>query len=321
MSAEHLPTSKPSTPKYCELPLIDSLGLPHAWDVWGRGDNLGTLNHLTPPRIAAAAAEIQFGDRFALSLPATEIDPPLFGRKALTREVFATSRNDWDERIDGLYPQSASQWDGLLHVRAREHGFWTGYTGDPPDAGNRLGIEHWAHGITGRGVLLDLDTLRRARGDWDPLAPMVVSAEDLDAAAGAQGVEILPGDILCLRFGWTTAYRECSSTERAGLADPAGVRFAGLAGSAQVAELLWDWQISAVVADNPAIEVAPGDPAVGSLHRRMLPLLGFAFGELFDLDALAAACAADGRWSFFLAGVPHRLPGSLASPANAIALR
>ncbi|MGQ0629482.1 MAG: cyclase family protein [Sporichthyaceae bacterium] len=310
-----------STPRYSELPVIESLGLPHAWDVWGRTDNLGTLNHLTPSRIAAAATEIVRGDRYALSLPTTEIDPPLFGRQALVREVFATSRNDWDERIDGFYPQSGSQWDGLLHVRAREHGFWTGYTGDPPDAAGRLGIEHWSPGITGRGVLLDVDTLRRARGDWDPLSPIAVSAQDLDAAAGAQGVEISPGDILCLRFGWTTAYRALNATQRAGLADPAGVRFAGLAGSAEIAELLWDWKVAAVVADNPAIEVAPGDPAVGSLHRRLLPLLGFALGELFDLDALAAACAADGRWSFFLAGVPHRIPGSLASPANAVAIR
>lgn len=308
-----------SVPRYRDLPLIEGLQYPHAWDVWGREDNLGTLNHLTPARVALAAAEIVTGHRFALSLPTDLIDPPLFGRKPMTRDVFAGSRNEWDERFDSVYPQAASQWDGLLHVRAREHGFWTGYTGDPPDAAGRLGIEHWAHGIAGRGVLLDIDALRRDRGPWDPLTPEIVTADDVRGAAAAQGVEVRAGDILCLRYGWTTAYRRLDAAGRIAMAD--APTFAGLEGSAEVAELLWDWNIAAVAADNPAIERAPGDPAVGSLHRRLLPLLGFPLGELFDLDDLAAACRADGRWSFFLAGVPHRVPGSVASAANAIALR
>ncbi|MBA3743566.1 cyclase family protein [Sporichthya sp.] len=308
-----------SVPRYGDLPVIEALGLPHAWDVWGREDNLGTLNHLTSARVAAAAAEIATGQRFALSLPSDLIDPPLFGRKPMTRDVFAGSRNEWDERFDSVYPQAASQWDGLLHVRAREHGFWTGYTGDPPDAGGRLGIEHWSHGITGRGVLLDIDALRRARDDWDPLTPEIVTAADLREAAAVQGVEVRAGDILCLRYGWGAAYRGLDAAGRIAMADTP--TFAGLEGSAEVAEQLWNWNIAAVAADNPAIERAPGDPAVGSLHRRLLPLLGFALGELFDLDDLAAACRADGRWSFFLVGVPHRVPGSVASAANAVALR
>jgi kynurenine formamidase len=310
-----------TVPAYRDLPILGGLGLPHAWDVWGREDNLGTLNNLTSGQIRAAAGEVRIGDRFALSLPATEIDPPLFGRQALRHDVFPTGRLYWDERIDGFYPQSASQWDGFRHVRAREFGFWTGVTTDPPDAGDRLGIEHWANGIAGRGVLLDVDAQRRSQGDWDPLAGQAVTADDLVATAAAQGVTIEPGDILCVRFGWTTAYRRLDFDGRVALADPAANRASGLEGSAAVAELLWDWRIAALAADNPAIEVAPGDPSVGSLHRRLLPLLGMVLGELLDLDALAQACHADGRWSFLFVGVPHRLPGSVASPANAIAIR
>jgi kynurenine formamidase len=301
-----------TVPKYGELPRNEALGLPHAWDVWGREDNLGTLNHLTPERVAAAATEIRTGERFALSLPAELIDPPLFGRQPMRRTTFAASRNDWDESYDSVFPQAASQWDGLLHVRAREQGFWTGYAGDPPDAGDRLGIEHWAHGITGRGVLLDLAVPH-------PLTATPVDADQLRRAAAAQGVEVRPGDILCLRFGWTQAYRGLDAAGRTAMSEKPA--FAGLAGSEAVAELLWDWNVAAVTADNPAIEVAPGDPAIGSLHRRLLPMLGFALGELFDLDALADACRRDDRWTFFLVGVPHRVRGSLASAANAVALR
>lgn len=304
-------------PRFADLPAHPVLGLKHAWDVWGRQDNLGTLNHLTPERVVAAAGQVQTGEHFGLCLGLREIDPPLFGREGLRQQVFATSRNDWDERLDVLYPQAGSQWDGFLHVRAREHGFWTGVTADPPQAAGRLGVEHWHDGIVGRGVLLDVG----AHLGLDPLAGVPVTAEDLCHVAQAQNVRIEPGDLLCLRFGWTTVYRQLSPQDRKDYAVPGATTFSGLAGSEPMSELLWDWQVAALACDNPAAEVAPGDPAVGSLHRRMLPMLGLPIGELFDFDALAAACRADGRWTFLLAAAPHKLDGSVASPANAVALR
>ncbi len=44
-------------------------------------------------------------------------------------------------------------------------------------------------------------------------------------------------------------------------------------------------------------------------------------GELWSLDPLAAACAADGRWSFLLTVAPLSVVGAMGSPANAIPLR
>jgi hypothetical protein len=75
------------------------------------------------------------------------------------------------------------------------------------------------------------------------------------------------------------------------------------------------------VADNPAVEAVPGSPAIGSLHRRLIPLLGFALGELFDLDAIAADCRSDGRYDCLFIGVPLNLPGGIGSPGNAVAVK
>jgi hypothetical protein len=75
-----------------------------------------------------------------------------------------------------------------------------------------------------------------------------------------------------------------------------------------------------VAADNPAVEVAPGSPAVGSLHRRLIPLLGIPLGELFDFERLAEACRTRGRADFLLASVPLHLPGGVGSPGNAVAV-
>lgn len=97
--------------------------------------------------------------------------------------------------------------------------------------------------------------------------------------------------------------------------------YAGLAAGEEMARFLWNSQVSAVVCDNPGAEVAPGSAVVGSLHRRLLPTLGFAIGELFDFEELATRCRIDGRWSFLFTSVPTHIVGGVGSPANAVAIR
>jgi hypothetical protein len=94
----------------------------------------------------------------------------------------------------------------------------------------------------------------------------------------------------------------------------------GLSAAAEMAEVLWDWGVSAVVADNPAVEVSPGSAAIGSLHRRLIPLLGLPLGELFDFEELSVRCAAQHRSSFLFVSVPLNLPGGVGSPGNAVAV-
>jgi kynurenine formamidase len=95
---------------------------------------------------------------------------------------------------------------------------------------------------------------------------------------------------------------------------------AGLAGSEAMARFFWDHRFAGVVADNVTIEVAPGSAAVGSLHRRVLPCLGMALGELWDLEELSELAHRDSRFEFFLASAPLNIPGGLGSPANAVAI-
>jgi hypothetical protein len=59
---------------------------------------------------------------------------------------------------------------------------------------------------------------------------------------------------------------------------------------------------------------------VGSLHRRLIPGLGFAVGELFDFRELGRACQARGRWDFLFVSVPLNIPGGVGSPGNAVAV-
>jgi hypothetical protein len=44
-------------------------------------------------------------------------------------------------------------------------------------------------------------------------------------------------------------------------------------------------------------------------------------GEMFQLDALADACAADGSYEFFFTSAPLNKRGGVASPPNALAIK
>lgn len=303
-------------PAFDDLPVIPELGLRHAWGVFGDDDRLGTVNLLTPERVRAAAGLVRSGEVIRLDLPLDQPDPPLFGRAPYRHDVFALSRNEMDDRLDNFHLQASTQWDALSHVRCREHGYWGGRTDNPTEVHNDLGIDAWAErGITGRGVLLDVAS---ALGDLDPLTPTAITAEQLAEVAAAQGVEVGTGDVLCVRTGWVEAYRGLDRAGREAVAaDPT---FAGLRGDEAMARFLWDHHVAALCCDNPAVEPAPGDPAVGSLHRRVLPLLGLALGEMFDFDELATRCRHHGRWAFLFAAVPLNLPHGIGSPGNAVAI-
>jgi kynurenine formamidase len=308
-----------SLPAFDELPVLEALGLRHAWDVLP--PDLGTLARRSAERVLEAARLVCSGEVVTLNLPVTEPDPPLFGREPLEHAIFAIDRNTTDDRLDCFYPQASSQWDGLRHIRAREHGYFGGFDEEVVPGPGPLGMEHYARqGIVGRGVLLDLVRHREAAGGLlDPFAAEAIGPDELHDVARAQGVELRTGDVLCIRTGWIDAYRALPDGERARMA--ASPRISGLAGSEEMARFIWNAGASAVALDNPSAEVAPGDPAVGSLHRRLIPMLGVAVGELLDLGELARRCAGDGTWEFLFVAVPMNLPGGAGSPANAVAIR
>ena len=305
-------------PAYDDLPVHPVLGLPYAWGVLD--PNLGSLSLTTTAAVAEAAARVTQGESIPLNLSLGLIQPPLFGRAALSHSVHPDDRNTFEDVLDSFNPQAASQWDGLRHVRAREFGFFGGIEEIAADDLETLSIEHFARrGVSGRGVLLDVAGWFETMGrPWDPFAGDLVEASVLADVASYQGVTLQAGDVLCIRLGWVAAYRRLDSDERS--APQLSERFSGLRSDEATARFLWDHHVAAVCTDNPAVESAPGNREDGSLHRRLLPLLGIVMGELFDLDVLAARCAARGRYDFLFVAAPLPVPGGLSSPANAMAI-
>src|SRR6185369_11770049 len=141
----------------------------------------------------------------------------------------------------------------------------------------RNAIDKMAAGIISRGVLLDVARLRGV----ESLGPgEVVTPDDLEAAER--------GDVLLVRTGYIrvfTVYGErvfyMKQTPGLGLA---------------CVEWLHAREVAAVATDTNMVEVwPPEDPAVlFPLHALCIRDMGLTLGEMFDLEALASDCAADG---------------------------
>jgi len=315
-----------AAPQYADLPTIAATGEHHSWDYFGRRDELGTVNFITPRAIIDATREVRDGRTVSLSLPLTLPSPSMSRSRKQFQHSVTRSRSGRDDSVDGFYLQGSSQWDGLQHIRYREFGYYGGREEDALDAGE-LGIDNLArNGLIGRGVLVDVERYLRIQGNpADPTQRLAIDTELMDRTLKSQHTSIHPGDILLLRTGWLCWYLQLDEAGRETLrgsqrAGEGGLECPGLDPSVATAEWLWNLNVAAIAADNPALESLQVRREEGFLHRRILALLGMPIGEFFVLDELAEACAAADRWSFLFVSAPLNLPRGVGSPNNAYAV-
>jgi kynurenine formamidase len=310
-------------PKFSDLPQLPT-GERHSWDVFGRADQLGTLNLITPRQVLKAVRTVTEGRVINLSLPLNLPDPSLVSTRRIYEHYVSTGRLARDDWLDGFYPQASTQWDGLQHIRYRQFGFYGGREDADLDQGE-LGIDVIARrGIVGRGVLVDVPACFEALGR--PLPPdrrTVLRPHDVETVLAWEKVEIEPGDILVIRTGWVRWYLGLDEAARKSLAgglDGGTLETVGLDPGQPTAAWLWDHRVAAVAADNPAVEALPVRREEGFLHQRLIALLGMPLGELWDLEELSAACRELGRYYFLLVSAPLNIPRGVGSPANAYAI-
>lgn len=327
------------------LPTFDELPKFHdfsgcAWTVWGKDDQLGTVNLLTDKVVQKAAQEeIVTGKAVSLNWPLNFPEKPMFGRKSpeVTMKIREPKHILRDDEIH-INTQSGTQWDGLRHFGIIEHGvFYNNTPGhslpmgvvpmpNPQDIDpslKRIGIQNWAdHGICGRGVLLDL-VRHQTKGEtvplpYDPWTTHPITVADLEACAKEQGVVFRRGDILIVRVGFIQKYGVATQEQRDALAGNPET-FAGIEQSEDMKRFLWNNHFAAIASDQPALERWPTPDGVPHMHQTLLGLWGMPIGEFFDLEKLSATCAESGRYTFFFSSWPLNIIGGCASPPNAAA--
>lgn len=302
------------------------------WGRWGQDDVLGTLNFIDEAKRTEAAALVRSGEAISLA-QAFDTNGPQKGWRRRTNPVHTMTDTGTDaERGNQGFPhgiggaddviamplQCSTQWDGLGHIF--DHGnAWNGRrAGDVVTSDGDLvtGIEHAASVIVSRGVLLDVGRhLSPATGELaDGYA---ITVADLEATIAAQGESsrVGRGDIVLVRTG------QYARTRRDGWGDYAGGSAPGL--SLTTAGWLHRTEIAAIATDTWGFEVRPNEfdaPAFQPLHQVVIPNMGLTIGEMWNLDALADACARGGRYDFLLSAAPLPITGAVGSPINPIAI-
>ncbi len=334
------PIRSAAFPAYRELLQRSDAPPGSSWGLFGRDDEVGTVNFITAERVRHAAQLVKRGVCFNLDKALDAFDPPVARHRHKPRHtMFCNSPNHRDDYIDHFYPQGTTQVDSLRHFRHADYGFYNGTKDEDVKPGSpTIGINRYAErGIVGRGVLIDIERYLSQRGRLlDHRAGEAFPVSLLDDVATAQGVAFVPGDILLMRTGWMACYfNDMTPQERTQL--PSALKSTGLLQARETVEWLWDHQISVGASDNAGFEAIPSvaqspfvsmrdraasaDPIhAGLMHPTLIALLGLCIGELWDLEGLAADCAATGVYECMVSCKPLNLTGGVGSPANAIAI-
>jgi kynurenine formamidase len=292
------------------------------WGRWGPDDEVGTLNLVTPEHIRAAAAEVRSGTVFQLSIPVGKDGPQTgLGGRLNPVHLMTMQHSDWDpaglqvaDDWISMPLQSGTQWDALSHI-AYDGLMYNGHSADQVSArfgARRLAVDAMTGRLTGRGVLLDIARLRGV--DWLAAGTAIAPAE-LEAAERAQGVTVGAGDFLLVRTGWRARF--LADGVDGWMKSEPGLDF-------DCARWLHDREVAAVGSDNWAVEVLPASDKAGvllPLHCILIRDMGMPLAEILDLDALAADCAGDGRWSFLFVAPPLHISNAVGSPTTPIAIK
>lgn len=283
---------------------------------WGKDDEIGAANLLTPELAIKAASLVTTGkvyqlgipvDRATPAFPPRELDITILMPNQYQNTSYADNKMTYlDDTFHG-WLGIGTQIDSLAHLgkdgvfynqnKAKDFVSVTGV--------KKMGIEKIPAIVT-RGVLINM---AKHKGVEMMTEGMEITPDDIKAAAQAQGVSIEKGDVVVFHTGWLPMIDQDPKRYAAG--EP-GI-------NTEAARYLASLEPVAVGADTWGIEAVPFKNAsrVWEGHQVLLAENGIYILETLD----TAAMAADGVTEFmFVLGQPL-YTGAVQAIINPIAIR
>jgi Putative cyclase len=289
------------------------------WGRWGKDDQQGVMNLVTPAKRAAAARLVKSGRSLSLSRPFPKEPGPNNAlpahhyMKTLPRGKGGFAADYYGIFYHGV---ASTHIDALCHTWD-DDAMWNGR--DPKKEigfdGARFGaIEHWQHGIITRCVLLDVP---RHRGTRFVTEDRPVHGWELDDIITRRKITLEPGDAVAVYSGreaWQAQDPEKPYSKVFG--PSATLTRPGL--HVSCLPFLRDHDVSVLVWD--MLDALPiGYDIPWAVHACL-----FAYGcALVDnalLEPLAQVCQEEGRDDFMLIVSPLPVMGGTGSPANPLAM-
>ena len=281
---------------------------------FGKGDEIGAAQRLTPQMAKDAAALVTEGKSYPLGIELNS-GTPAYGTRTFRITVLPgqtggatlgpTKMVSNDDVIMG-FAGIGSQLDGLGHI-----GIDNMYYGCHPgseivDAAGlkQLGVENVPNIVT-RGVVLDMT----ADGGAALEPGTAFNREEIQAQAEEQGIEIREGDVVLFHTGWLD---EAGSERDRFLKGQPGLGVDG-------ADWLAEQGVVAIGADNWGLEVVPFEEGTGvfEVHQTLLAENGIYILENMNTGPLVQ----DGVSEFmFVLGHP-KVTGAVQATINPTAIR
>jgi kynurenine formamidase len=283
------------------------------WGRWGKDDQLGALNLITPEKRRQAMALAKSGTVISLErkiVPSRAPDETKADGKphgvAFYDIRFKTFPAGDPRGNDGFSSdiQESHVHGPMTHLDALCHDSANGklYNGYPLETVSqevgctRLGLDNLKEGIVTRGILIDMTRLKSASSRE---AGTRVYVDDIDAWEKQTGLRVSPGDAL---FVYNPARPGAQPPVPAAGFDLSVVPWMKARGVAVTSNVM-------AIADDRHAD-----------HRLVLVALGTYLLDGVALDGLAETAARLNRWEFMLVVAPLQVPGSTGSIVNPLAM-
>jgi kynurenine formamidase len=279
------------------------------WGRWGKDDQLGAANLITPAKRKQAAALVKSGVTVSLAHAlitekAVDADDPFVLKPRIKDETMGVA---YDRQEIDFHGYTFSHMDALCHV-AYKGKLYNNLDFKEvvavPGGCRKLGILGVKDRMVTRGVLIDIPRLKGL-----PYLPAGthIYREEIEAWEKMAGVKAGPGDAILIRTGrWALRAKEGASTRLAGVDASAALYFK-------------DRDVALIGGD--------GVHDVGAFPEFRMPIHIFAIAALgvnlldnLDLEQLAEIAAREKRWEFMLMAAPTAVPNGSGSPINPIAV-
>jgi kynurenine formamidase len=280
------------------------------WGRWGKDDQRGTLNLMTPARRQEALKLVREGVSVSLAHTIEKDQAPDNPRPLGQQMTLDSAGHAMDLYTIWYHGSLITHIDSLCHYSFQGK-IYNGFDRSNIKEGigcPQNGVENQKDGIMTRGILVDIPLMKKL----PYLEPgTAVTAADLEAWEKFAGVKIRSGDAVFLRTGrWAQRAQKGAWN--------VAVNAAGFHASV----LPWLKERDVALLGNDAVTDVQPSGIEGSprpIHQIAIVAMGLPLVDVMDLEAISREAAARKRWEFLLTAAPVPVLGGTGFPLNPIA--